>query len=155
MAVLVADDPADGLHQVCETLSLGPSGEPSFTDLGEATHSDFEGLGIGTFGPCVILVGKNLHWRVPERAFAGFALGLLFFSSENWGGTNEVRIFEHGRQVASWEEAGAQDAEHPLLAGLPDDLHPFDRVQRVAERVLGVEPLGLLEQPLFVIHEFG
>jgi hypothetical protein len=150
MAVLHADDPADGLHRVCQALSLHVDGEPQLTDGYEATRRDFQGIGLGTFGPWVLLVGKYLDWEIPESLFEGSAQGLAFFASENRGGTNHVRLFEGGQPVAHWEEAGEKD-EHPLFADIPEDTHPFDLVGLVVERVVGAKPLELLDRPMFQV----
>ena len=148
MMVSWGDDPADELLRVSEALGLF-AGEPLFTTVGDAMRRDFEGIGIGTFGPFVLLVAPSMAWRANEPALVGCTHALVFHASENMGGTNIVHVHAHGRQVAAWEEAGERDIPHPLLADLPDELHPFDRVQQVAERVLGVRPLELLEVPLF------
>jgi hypothetical protein len=150
MVVLQSDEPADELWRVCRELGLTAYGEPAFTEGHEATGRDFRRVALGVHGRCVILVSEELHWRVPDPLLEGAQLGLVFFASENWGGTNHIRIFEGGRHTATWEEEGTQDQDHPLLQGLPEGLHPFDRIQQIAERVLGDKPLDVLDRPMIV-----
>jgi hypothetical protein len=151
MVVLAAEDPAEELHRVCTALDLSPRADPFFVTGYEATGRDFDDLGIGSFGRCVVIVAPEAQLALHGPVLDGSPLALSFFASENRGGANQLEIYAHGRQVGEWDEwgAGTGGELHPLLQGLPDDLHPFDRIARVVERVLGATPVDVLHRPLF------
>lgn len=158
MAVFRGEDPVDELYRLLRALQADAEHGRRMVERGtlvdgyEATGRDFEGIGLGTFGPCALLVGSGMHW-LHGPVIEGSTLALTFFASENRGGTNEISVHVGGRTVASWYEAGElEPGTHPLLEDLPEELHPFDRVEQVVERVLGAKPVEVLERPLFLLR---
>lgn len=161
MVLVQADDPADGMLDVVERLRMHVEGDaiavhPSDVGTRRLRHD----VAMRSFGRWICLSNETIHYDAGVELLGAFEQAIVLFATENRG-CCELALYEWGVCRLRWEELmehepGSVPAlvgevahtpwseiEHPIVEGIGEDVHPFDRIQEVCRRLVGASPTEL------------